>query len=320
MIKQQVFLIQSSGGVAEHTSITFEDRTYADEPTKHGYYRHDAWDVKGRDQDFGKVKVGDYLLQYCTNNVDSSPGQIRNIYEVTDIQKISEEELEEAVARDTIDKDDAKQLRKQPHILRLRLHLALKKGLELAVIRKWVAENIFSAALNNCGRLGFNIAAVDWNDYQAIAEWDKNQVPEPSYEIASLLEEDLRQYIAGFPSLDQVLGEKWSGYKLYAEEDGRITGELYNTKIVGQIDLLYENDAGDLLVIELKKTEDTSDKAVGQIARYMGWVRENIGKDKKVDGIVIARSASEELKYAVNAIKDALLLTFEVQFKFNSVT
>ena len=104
---------------------------------------------------------------------------------------------------------------------------------------------------------------------------------------------------------------------MYSESDGRVTGELYDTKTVGQIDLLYQNANGDLLVVELKRTEDTPDKAVGQIARYIGWVQENIGKGKVVESILVARSASEELKYATRALKDCMLFTYEIQFKFN---
>lgn len=316
MASRKVFLIQSSGKTAEHASVTFKDRTYADEAIKHGYYRNDLWDVKGRDQDFGKVGVGNYVIQYCTNDVESYPGQIRNIYEVVGLERI-DDDVDRALKKGTIDKEEADQLKKQSHIIRMRIHLTLKKGLELSLIRKWVEDNTFSSGMNNCGRLGFNICEVDWNDYQTIVEWDQRQVPEPSYSIGSLLEEDLRRYIAGLPSLEPIWGEKYRGYKLYTESDGRTTGELYDTKIVGQIDLLYQNGNDGLLVVELKRTEDTPDKAVGQIARYIGWIQENIGKGKMVESILIARSASEELKYATRALKDCKLFTYEIQFKFN---
>jgi hypothetical protein len=72
--------------------------------------------------------------------------------------------------------------------------------------------------------------------------------------------------------------------------------------------------------VELKRTDDTPDKAVGQIARYTGWILENIGKGKTVESILIARSASEELKYATMALRDCKLFTYEIQFKFNRMT
>jgi hypothetical protein len=97
--------------------------------------------VKGRDQDFGKVGVGDYVIQYCINDVESNPGQIRNIYEVVAPEKI-DDDVDKALKKGTIDKEEADQLKKQPHIIRLRLHSALKKGHELSLIRKWVEDNM----------------------------------------------------------------------------------------------------------------------------------------------------------------------------------
>lgn len=318
MKEKRVFLIQSSGKPAEHWTTKFTDRTHAEEVARHGYYRNESWDTKARDRDFGKAEVGDYVLHYCTGDVEDSPGQIKNIYEIRAIEGI-ESDIDKALKSGRITEEEAEQLRKNPHVLRLKLHMTLNRGLELAQIRKWVEEGRLSPAMNNCGRLGFNICEVDIKDYTTIVEWNKTQPPTPSPSLGALLEEDLRHYIASLPSLETALGNEYRGYKLYQDPDGQITGELYPTKIVGQIDLLYQNDTGDLLVIELKRTEDTSDKAVGQIARYLGWVQENLAKDKKVEGLLITRSASEELKYAVKALKNCKLFTYEVHFKFTSV-
>jgi len=319
MADKRAFLIQSSGKTAEHLTTTFQDRTYADEVIKHSYYRNESWDTKARDQDFGKAGVGNYVLHYCTNDVEEYPGQIKNIYEVVSVERI-DDDIEKALKKGKITKGEAQQVAKFPHVLKLRLHMTLNKGLELPVIRKWVQEGSLSRVMNNCGRLGFNICEVDWKDYETIIEWNKNQSPEPSTTLGAMLEEDLRHYIASRQTIESMFGESYKGFKLYKEPDGRITGDLYDTKTIGQIDLLYQNDNGDLLVVELKRTEDTSDKAVGQIARYLGWVHENLGKTKKVEGLLVARSASEELKYAIKALKDCKLFTYEMQFKFSPET
>jgi hypothetical protein len=320
MVNEQIFLIQSSGKTAEHMTVTFSDRTYADEVIKHGYYRNESWDVKTRDQDFGKVNVGDLILHYCTNDVESFPGQIKNIYEIVSVERI-DDDIEKALKKGKITEAEAKQLAKSAHVLKLRLHTSLNKGLELPLIRQWFHDGVFSSAMNNCGRLGFNICQVDPNDYEKIIEWNKSQPPEPPTMLATTLEEeDLRRYIASHPTIESLFGENYKGYRLFKEADGKTTGELFETKTVGQIDLLYKNDAGDFLVVELKRTEDTSDKAVGQIARYLGWVLENIGRNKNVEGLLVARSASEELKYAVKALKNCELFTYEIQFKFHHVS
>ena len=146
MSGKRIFLIQSSGKTAEHTAVTFSDRTYADEVIKHSYYRHESWDTKTRDQDFGKVKVGDYILHYCTTDVDLYPGQIKNIYEVVRIERI-DDDIEDALKKGDISKEEAERLARFPHVLRLRLQMTLNRGLELSLIRKWVEEGIFSTTM-----------------------------------------------------------------------------------------------------------------------------------------------------------------------------
>ena len=44
-------------------------------------------------------------------------------------------------------------------------------------------------------------------------------------------------------------------------------------------------------VFELKRAV-TTDKAIGQVTRYMGWVMENLTKGKPVYGIIVARGIS----------------------------
>jgi hypothetical protein len=311
--ERQVFLIQQSGRKpAEHWTTEFKDRTYAEEAIKYGYYRNDAWDVKKRDQDFGKVRLGDYVLAYYTADVEESPSQIRYIYEVTKLEKIPDEEIVRSLREGKISQEEAEQLKQNPHILRLKVHRKLKRGLELSLIRQWVKDGTISISMNNCGKIGFNICQVSYEDYKTIIEWDQKApevvaLPEP-------YEESLRRYMVSKP-LAETLGFEYKNFKLYEDPEGR-TGELYNTPI-GQIDILYQNKkTGDFLVVELKRTADTLDVAAGQIARYMGWVKENLAKEKNVFGILIAHSASEELRYAVKALKNCKFATYEVTFKF----
>ena len=43
-------------------------RAVADEVSTHGYYRNKNWDEKPRDQDFGRVKEGDYVHDVGTGS------------------------------------------------------------------------------------------------------------------------------------------------------------------------------------------------------------------------------------------------------------
>lgn len=319
MPEGQVFLIQSSGSPAEHHTFSFPDRTFADEVSRHSYYRHENWHISTRDQDFGRVQAGDYILHYTTGDVESAPRQIKRIYEVVAVERI-EEDITRALKESKISKEQAESLSKHPHLLRLKPHLILNRGLELSLIRTWVRDGKFSKKMDNCGRIGFDICQVEESDYDNVVEWNKNIPTEPQVTIGSLLEEDLRRYIAAQKLFEAMFGAAYSGYQLFVGEDGR-TGELYDTGVVGQIDLLYKNkEDGDYLVVELKRTEETSDAAVGQIARYLGWVKDNLAKENRVRGLLVVRSASEELQYATKALRDCQLATYEVVFKFNVTT
>lgn len=72
----------------------------------------------------------------------------------------------------------------------------------------------------------------------------------------------------------------------------------FDTQEVGEIDFLAIDQNDDLIVIELKR--DSTDKTLGQILRYMGWVNKNVcKKNQKVKGIIIAETEDNRLKYAL---------------------
>lgn len=69
----------------------------------------------------------------------------------------------------------------------------------------------------------------------------------------------------------------------------KFQGAKVNAEKAGQIDLLaYNSEKGTWLVIELKK-DVSPDKTVGQILRYMGWVKVNrANKHEDVKGLIIS--------------------------------
>jgi hypothetical protein len=77
---------------------------------------------------------------------------------------------------------------------------------------------------------------------------------------------------------------------------------------VGIIDFLAVNKStGDFVVIELKVSR-VSDSAIGQILRYMGYVKKNLARDKNVKGMILAEGIDDKAKYALDMIP-------EVEFK-----
>jgi Endonuclease NucS C-terminal domain len=69
---------------------------------------------------------------------------------------------------------------------------------------------------------------------------------------------------------------------------------------MGEMDLLAQNkDSGSWLVIELKQ-DKSSDETVGQILRYMGWVKKNKAKENdEVLGLIVCGSFDKELRSAL---------------------
>ena len=102
--------------------------------------------------------------------------------------------------------------------------------------------------------------------------------------------------------------------RLYESADGR-SGRQYRTEI-GYIDFLCEDTAsGDLVVVELKKGK-SSDAALGQCQRYMGWVQENLANtDRKVRGLIIAPEQDDRLWYALRVAPGMAMLCYRVDFQ-----
>ncbi len=83
--------------------------------------------------------------------------------------------------------------------------------------------------------------------------------------------------------------------------------------------LAMDRETGDLVVIELKRGQ-TSDATVGQVLRYMGWVRTNLAKEGQgVRGIVIAAEVDDALRYALQGLPDIVVQTYRVDFALQPV-
>jgi RecB family endonuclease NucS len=91
-----------------------------------------------------------------------------------------------------------------------------------------------------------------------------------------------------------------------------LKSQQYRTEI-GPIDILVKDrKTGNHVVIELKKNQ-TSDDTVGQILRYMGWVKEKLG-DNNVKGIIVAGKYDQKLDYARKMIPGLDVFIYEVIF------
>lgn len=86
---------------------------------------------------------------------------------------------------------------------------------------------------------------------------------------------------------------------------------------VGRLDLLCEDEKGDLYIIELKK-DSGYDDAYKQTAMYLDWFeKDNISKGKKVYGIICLNSPTKDLIEKVR--KDERMKLFEYQISYTEI-
>jgi len=164
---------------------------------------------------------------------------------------------------------------------------------------------------------GKEITEVDIEaDLSTILDYYKKVVSLPSSKVLSeigqglfYMEKQLEDFI--IHNWDKTdLGKK---YDLIIEE-GELLSQQYRTDI-GQIDILARDKATkDYVVIELKKNQ-TSDDTVGQLARYMGWTKENKGGEVK--GVIIAGEYDRKLDFALKVLTNVEVFLYQVDFKLN---
>jgi hypothetical protein len=154
-------------------------------------------------------------------------------------------------------------------------------------------------------------ANVETNVNAVLGDEEPDNDAQP--EAAFGLEYQLRDFLAQNLSAVRVEGRK---LHLYVDPTGR-DGVEYQTA-VGPIDILATDETGAFVVFELKRAR-TPDHAIGQLSRYMGWVKQTIGKGGIVRGVIVARTISDNLRYSVGVIPDVSLFEYEVSFQLRPV-
>ena len=125
-------------------------------------------------------------------------------------------------------------------------------------------------------------------------------------------ERDLQNYLV------QNLGLLEPGLKLYEDEDGAFNGVEFPA---GQryIDILAVGTDGAYVVIETKVSR-AYDRVVGQVLRYMGWVKENLAGEASVRGVIVASEISKDLILATSSVGNIRLVEYEISFSLKSVS
>lgn len=120
--------------------------------------------------------------------------------------------------------------------------------------------------------------------------------------------------------LEDFLVKNWSyagfgkEYEIY-EEEGECVGQQYATD-TGPIDILaISKDKQALLVVELKKGR-ASDSVVGQVLRYMGYVKEELAEPgQQVKGVIIAMEEDARIRRALAMVPDIEFYRYQISFR-----
>lgn len=128
------------------------------------------------------------------------------------------------------------------------------------------------------------------------------------------LEAGLRDFIIKNLSNLKINGKKLS---LYSDPLTSRDGKEYSTS-VGRIDILTIDESENFYVFELK-LDRGPDNAVGQLLRYMGWVKAKLSKGKDVHGVVVAKKIDEKLKYAVSIIPNVVVYEYAIEFNLKDI-
>jgi len=134
---------------------------------------------------------------------------------------------------------------------------------------------------------------------------------EPEEEMEFALEKYLEDFI--WENWDKIdFGEK---LKKFIDKDGN-EGKQYYTEDAGYIDILAKDSRDNFVVFELKKGRK-NDEVVGQILRYVGWVRKNLASQgEDVRGVVIVGNKDTKLEYALGEISSKISVKlYKISFK-----
>lgn len=225
-------------------------------------------------------------------------------------------------------------------------YLSIKKGdiIERGRVNSWFNDNypliksatisahLLRLSVNAPSRIHHNVDSRDNFLFQIDSKkfrlYDPDSDPEPIYSKPNNIENkiiedpeiDNGNEFAYEKDLQNFLAKNLSliehGLSLYSEED--INGIEFP---VGNrfVDILAVDKNDDYVVIELKVSRGY-DRVVGQLLRYMAWIRKNHADDQqKVRGVIIAREITDDLLLACSETNNIELFEYNLSVTLKKV-
>ncbi|HEX5443820.1 MAG TPA: endonuclease NucS domain-containing protein [Pirellulales bacterium] len=203
-------------------------------------------------------------------------------------------------------------------------------GIQLFPMKEWLRQHPsvlpsgVDPTLSTSHQLRNALRKLGWTVQESASEvqmvkpgtiWpiDDDGTDPPSDELSFALEYQLRDFLAQNLGSIDVDGKH---LRLFVDAAGR-DGIEYPTS-VGPIDIVAVDESGAFVVFELKRAR-SPDHAIGQLARYMGWVAQTIGRNKQVRGIIVAKTIGDKLRYAATVIPNVSLFEYQVEFHVKPV-
>ena len=153
---------------------------------------------------------------------------------------------------------------------------------------------------------------------------EKGSLPDPDGDIPDedIAADDSEASFALEMHLEDFMEANWPSIdfgrplRIWTDDDDE-WGRQYSTE-VGVIDFLCEDKAANALVVVELKRGKSSDQVVGQILRYMGWVRETLADGRDVSGIIITHEYDDRVRYAVAELPKVDAWTYSVSFTLDT--
>ena len=181
---------------------------------------------------------------------------------------------------------------------------------------RWNEERIPRSAMsqslkNSSGSIGTCC------DLSAYSDEIENLINPHRSEAGNIESQDvfaLEKHLEDFLVTNWKNTEFGKNFDIFKTEDGQ-TGQQYPTD-TGPMDILaISKDKKRLLVVELKRNK-TSDAVVGQILRYMAYVKEMLCENgQTVEGAIVALEDDKKLRRSLSMLNNVHFYKYRVNFR-----